>query len=83
MQWCNMLVLVLVSLIMRMSGFLQCASMASLCDWERDILDSRIMALQLAQDLQAPLIDPGPVEQTAALDVTLFPLSGPLALVRT
>lgn len=46
----------LMSLIMRMSGFLQHASMASSCDWEWDILDmkaSRIIALQLALDLQA------------------------------
>lgn len=30
-----------------------------------------------------PLIDPSPDEQTAALDVTLFPHPGPLALART
>lgn len=30
-----------------------------------------------------PLIDPSPAEQTAALDVTLFPHPGPLALART
>ncbi|KAK5873660.1 hypothetical protein PBY51_018682 [Eleginops maclovinus] len=29
-----------------------------------------------------PLIDPGPAEQTAALDVTLFPQPGPLASAR-
>ncbi|CAK6958849.1 hypothetical protein D9C73_003877 [Scomber scombrus] len=31
----------------------------------------------------SPLIDPSPAEQTAALDVTLFPHPGPLALART
>lgn len=44
---------------------------------------SCIMALQLALDLQAPVIDPSPTEQTAALDVTLFSHPGPLALTRT
>lgn len=46
----------LMSLIMRMSGFLQHASIASSCDQEWDILDmkaNRIRALQLALDLQA------------------------------
>lgn len=46
----------LMSLIMRTSGFLQHAS-----DWEWDILDmkaSRIMALQLAPDLQAHWLTP-------------------------
>lgn len=71
---------------MRTSGVLQHASMASSCDWEWDILDmraSRIIALQLALDLQTHLIDPSPAEQTAALDVTLFPHPSPLALART
>lgn len=61
-------------------------AVASSRDWEWDILDteaSRIMALQLALDLRGPLIDPSPAEQTAALDVALFPHPGPLALART
>lgn len=51
----------LMSLIMRTSGFLQHASRASPRDWEWDILDmkaSRIMALQLAPDLQAHWLTP-------------------------
>lgn len=66
----------LLSLIMRKSGILQHAGMASSCDWERDILDreaSLVMAVQLAPDLRGPMIDPGPAEQIAArLDVTVF-----------
>ena len=70
---------------MTVSGFPQHASVASSCDWDQDVLDvqaSRIMALQLALHLQAHLIDPSPAEQTAALDVTLSPHPGPLALAR-
>lgn len=47
----------LLSLIMRRSGVLQRAAMASSRDWERDILDgeaSRVMTVQLAPDLRRP-----------------------------
>lgn len=47
----------LLSLIMRRSGVLQRAAIASSRDWERDILDgeaSRVMTVQLAPDLRRP-----------------------------
>lgn len=76
----------LMSLIMRMSGFLQHASMASSCDREWDILDmkaSRIMALQLALDLQAHWLTPGQLNRSqpwmspSSLILVLWLLQGP------
>lgn len=76
----------LMSLIMRRSGFLQQASMASSCDWEWDILDmkaSRIMALQLALDLRAHWLTPVQLNRSQPWMSPSSPHPGPLALART
>lgn len=59
----------LMSLIMRRSGVLRHARMASSYDWEWDILDikaGRVMALQLATDLRAYCLTPVQVNRSQA-----------------
>lgn len=75
----------LVSLIMSTSGFLHRASVASSCDWERDILDmkaSRIKALQLALDQQTHWLTPVQLNRSQTWMSPLSPHSAPLALDR-
>lgn len=76
----------LTPLFMRRRGFLHHASMASSCDWEWDILDmkaSRIMALQLALDLQAHWLTPVQLNRSQPWMSPSSSHAGPLALART
>lgn len=76
----------LMPLIMRRRGFLHHASMASSCDWEWDILDmkaSRIMALQLALNLQTHWLTPVQLNRSQPWMSPASSHAGPLALART